>query len=178
MTQGDNLKVNWWMVATTSLLTIILAVGIAMFFGMFGEITGNQSESDLKIKGNKASRIYHLPRCPNYDDIAAQNIVWFKTHSEARDNNFVLAQNCFDNQDFSRKNPTTNGELVSPSLEMQNAVKNYLAKDREKFVGMSARRFPNQEYLVTVDYEYQFENTWKPSSKMLIAQQACVDGKT
>lgn len=49
---------------------------------------------DLKIKGNKQSRIYHLPRCPNYNDIAERNIVWFKTREEAEAKKFRMAKNC------------------------------------------------------------------------------------
>lgn len=50
---------------------------------------------DLKIKGNRKSRIYHLPKCPNHNDIAEQNIVWFKTHAEARAAGYRMAKNCF-----------------------------------------------------------------------------------
>ncbi len=49
---------------------------------------------DLKIKGNKVSRIYHLPRCPNYNDIAERHVVWFKTHEEAKAAKFRMAKNC------------------------------------------------------------------------------------
>ena len=51
-------------------------------------------EKDLKIKGNRSSRIYHLPGCPNYEDIAERNIVWFKTHDEAQKAGFRMAKNC------------------------------------------------------------------------------------
>ncbi len=49
---------------------------------------------DLKIKGNKASRIYHLKGCPNYNDIAERNIIWFKTREEAEARRFRMAKNC------------------------------------------------------------------------------------
>ncbi len=51
-------------------------------------------ETDLKIKGNKKSRIYHLPGCPNYDDISERNIIWFKTHEDAKAHRFRMSQNC------------------------------------------------------------------------------------
>jgi hypothetical protein len=56
----------------------------------------NQTETvvDLKIKGNKSSRIYHLKGCPNYEDIAERNIRWFKTEDEARTAGFRMAKNC------------------------------------------------------------------------------------
>ncbi len=49
---------------------------------------------DLKIKGNRNSKIYHLRGCPNYDDIADRNIVWFKTNEEAEENGYRMARNC------------------------------------------------------------------------------------
>jgi hypothetical protein len=56
--------------------------------------TTSGAHADLKIKGNKNSRIYHLPSCPNYNDISPQNIVWFKTQEEARAAGFRMARNC------------------------------------------------------------------------------------
>ena len=50
--------------------------------------------TDLKIKGNRKSKIYHLPGCPNYDQIAPRNVVWFKTHQEAQNAGYRMARNC------------------------------------------------------------------------------------
>lgn len=49
---------------------------------------------DLKIKGNKASKIYHPRGCPNYNDIAERNIIWFKTSDEAKSAGYRMARNC------------------------------------------------------------------------------------
>lgn len=49
---------------------------------------------DLRIKGNRSSQIYHLPGCPNYGDIADRNVVWFKTHEEAKAAGYRMARNC------------------------------------------------------------------------------------
>ena len=51
-------------------------------------------EVDLKIRGNRSSRIYHLPGCPNYEDIALRNIVNFKTKEEAESKGYRMAKNC------------------------------------------------------------------------------------
>jgi hypothetical protein len=56
--------------------------------------TAASANNDLKIKGNKDSRIYHLPNCPNYQDIADRNVIWFKTHDEAKQAGFRMARNC------------------------------------------------------------------------------------
>lgn len=62
--------------------------------GSNSEIKTLVGQTDLKIKGNKNSKIYHLPGCPNYNDIAERNIVWFKTHEEAKAAGFRMARNC------------------------------------------------------------------------------------
>lgn len=57
-------------------------------------VANTQNTKDLKIKGNKNSKIYHLPGCPNYNDIAERNIIWFKTKEEAENAGFRMARNC------------------------------------------------------------------------------------
>lgn len=49
---------------------------------------------DLKIKGNRKSKIYHSRGCPNYDDLKETNIIWFKTTEEAEARGFRAARNC------------------------------------------------------------------------------------
>lgn len=58
------------------------------------QTNASPTEIDLKIKGNRKSRIYHLQGCPNYGDIGDQNIVWFKTVEEAKARGFRPARNC------------------------------------------------------------------------------------
>lgn len=96
-------------VAITAAATTVLAVGAgALCFGVKPLPNQNTAQSvnvngnaanvpevvDLKIKGNKQSRIYHLKGCPNYNDIAERNIVWFKTREEAEARKFRMARNC------------------------------------------------------------------------------------
>jgi hypothetical protein len=50
--------------------------------------------SDARIIGNKRSMIYHWPGCPNYDDIAPHNRVYFKTRGAAAAAGFRAARNC------------------------------------------------------------------------------------
>jgi hypothetical protein len=52
------------------------------------------TEIDLKIKGNRKSKIYHLRGCPNYADLKESNIVWFKTKEEAEASGYRMARNC------------------------------------------------------------------------------------
>jgi len=98
------------LIAGTAVLTSAIAVS-ALVAGYYGinkmpppapntneqaekQKTNQPAEVDLKIKGNKQSRIYHLPRCPNYEDIAERNIVWFKTHEDAKARRYRMARNC------------------------------------------------------------------------------------
>jgi hypothetical protein len=46
------------------------------------------------IKGNRASLIYHIPGCQNYDDVTEENIVWFSTIDEAKAAGYRQARNC------------------------------------------------------------------------------------
>ncbi len=93
-------------IAASAVTTIAVGAG-ALFYGVKPIPTRNAPASspssqaqttpevvDLKIKGNNQSRIYHLPKCPNYNDIAERNIVWFKTKEEAEKATFRIAKNC------------------------------------------------------------------------------------
>ncbi len=46
------------------------------------------------IIGNKRSRIYHRPDCPNYADVAPQNRVPFASAAEAEQAGYRVARNC------------------------------------------------------------------------------------
>ncbi len=61
----------------------------------FAAQTEQQSSGvDLKIKGNRNSKIYHLRGCPNYDDLKEKNVIWFKTKEEATSAGYRMARNC------------------------------------------------------------------------------------
>ena len=47
------------------------------------------------IRGNRRSKIYHWPGCPNYDDIAPHNRVPFRSREEAEQAGYRAARNCF-----------------------------------------------------------------------------------
>ena len=53
-----------------------------------------EDAEDLRIKGNRNSKIYHLPGCASYSRIADRNIVWFKTSAEAEAQGYRIARNC------------------------------------------------------------------------------------
>lgn len=98
------------LIAGVAALSTVLAGG-AFFAGMNSSgnmnsntnpptnqtITNQEHEPeivDLKIKGNKNSRIYHLKNCPNYNDIADRNIEWFATEADAGKAKYRKAKNC------------------------------------------------------------------------------------
>jgi len=52
------------------------------------------AETEISIRGNRNSKIYHWPGCPNYDDIAPHNRVPFRTREEAERAGYRAARNC------------------------------------------------------------------------------------
>lgn len=51
--------------------------------------------SNSDIRGNRNSRVYHLPnRCPSYDSIKPSNVVPFRTEEQAKKAGFRRAGNC------------------------------------------------------------------------------------
>jgi len=47
------------------------------------------------IRGNRNSKVYHLPRgCPSYDDMSPHNIVEFNTEGRAITSGYRKAGNC------------------------------------------------------------------------------------
>lgn len=61
----------------------------------FGEGDEIVERTTLLVRANKNSLIFHLPECPNYDDMLnSPNLVEFSTPEEALENGFRVAQNC------------------------------------------------------------------------------------
>lgn len=53
-----------------------------------------KSTQEKTIIGNRSSKIYHWQGCPNYNDIAEQNRVYFATADEAEASGYRAARNC------------------------------------------------------------------------------------
>ncbi len=103
--ETQTLKAKYWqyIVGFFGLLFVGGAIGATAFLFTenlnaspapehFADLT--EPQKDLKIKGNKNSKIYHLPGCASYDRIAEKNIIWFKTKEEAEAAGFRMAKNC------------------------------------------------------------------------------------
>ena len=56
-------------------------------------INNNTTIQSGKIKGNKKSKIYHMPNDANYDKISEKNIVYFETEEEAINAGYRRAEN-------------------------------------------------------------------------------------
>lgn len=55
----------------------------------------NVITAEVAIKGNRNSKIYHLPEgCPSYDKVSTRNVVPFNTEAEAQKAGFRKAGNC------------------------------------------------------------------------------------
>jgi len=46
------------------------------------------------IAGNRSSKIYHLPNCPDYSKVSERNRVLFKTEAEAQAAGYRKARDC------------------------------------------------------------------------------------
>jgi endonuclease YncB( thermonuclease family) len=57
-------------------------------------VTPTTSMSTEQIVGNRRSRIYHEPNCPNYNDVSPQNRVTFNSRQEAEAAGYRRARNC------------------------------------------------------------------------------------
>jgi micrococcal nuclease len=53
-----------------------------------------QRRSPGVVRGNRKSRIYHLPECPYYDRLHQTNVVGFATETEAQEAGYRKAKNC------------------------------------------------------------------------------------
>jgi deoxyribonuclease-1 len=56
--------------------------------------TASLSNDKPYIRGNKNSKIYHLPHCPNYKDISERNQILFNDESSAITSGYRKARNC------------------------------------------------------------------------------------
>lgn len=69
----------------------IIAFGILLVLLL---CVGCSKKPSGPIRGNKTSRIYHWPGCPNYDDISTKNRVIFGSTAEAERKGYRAAENC------------------------------------------------------------------------------------
>jgi hypothetical protein len=90
--------INWYLVAIVCMATAIVILIGAYVTGFIpspgGRVNFTQTQTDARVKGNRKSRIYHVPGCKNYDDISPNNIEWFKTEQEAENSGYRKARNC------------------------------------------------------------------------------------
>jgi hypothetical protein len=47
-----------------------------------------------EIRGNRKSKIYHLPNCPNYQDLSPTHVVAFPSEAQAIQAGYRKAKNC------------------------------------------------------------------------------------
>jgi deoxyribonuclease-1 len=99
----ENIKLHWRAISMTIVITSLAVGVIGLVSGIFYSSAPSNAQPltlvgerkiDQKIKGNRKSKIYHLPGCPNYNQISDENVVWFKTEDEARAAGYRKAMNC------------------------------------------------------------------------------------
>jgi micrococcal nuclease len=58
------------------------------------QATVNKRHTDGIVRGNRKSRVYHLPECPHYHQLSPENTVSFATEAEAQAAGYRKAKNC------------------------------------------------------------------------------------
>lgn len=52
------------------------------------------ANASVAVKGNRNSKLYHLPHCPNFADVSPRNSVPFKSEHQAQQAGYRKARNC------------------------------------------------------------------------------------
>jgi hypothetical protein len=98
-------KIPWLLVATVALGTVLIVVVIAWAAGVVTITPSSQNDTaaddvvtveslEKRIKGNRRTRIYHLPRCQSFNSISPRNVRWFNTEENAIAAKYRRADNC------------------------------------------------------------------------------------
>jgi hypothetical protein len=106
MTFKEDLITDWKWIAGT-----VLVLGV-MVFWMYGEKSRQwhvEAVMNGPLRANKGSRIYHVPTCPNYESIHADNLRLFQTIEEAKSAGYRPAQNCDRDDLLIREHIETEG---------------------------------------------------------------------
>lgn len=87
-------------------------------FGLFNQKTREwhiDAVMNGPIRANTKSRIYHVPTCPNYESIHADNLRLFQTIEEANSSGYRQAQNC--GNDFRIREVNESGDFDDYRIE-------------------------------------------------------------
>jgi hypothetical protein len=70
---------------------IVMVIGLA-----HQKIRNNYIDNIVKgeIRGNRQTKIFHLAKCPNYDEIEINNLVKFESVQQAETKGYRFAKNC------------------------------------------------------------------------------------
>lgn len=87
-------SVNWAKVLTNAaIFSVILFFGYVIYIEAWRNWRIYRI-MDGDVRGNKKSKIYHLPQCPNYNSIKDENRVIFNSMREAEKSGFQASDNC------------------------------------------------------------------------------------
>ncbi len=62
--------------------------------GRTAKVPAMAAAASGRIIGNRNSKIYHFPNCPNYNSVSERNRVPFATEAEAQTAGYRKARNC------------------------------------------------------------------------------------
>ena len=78
------------------------------------------TQTSAQVRGNKNSKIYHLPGCSGYDKVSEKNLIVFNSTAEAEAAGYRIAKNC---QPSSTSTTNTSSTTVATTTEVTKPTK-------------------------------------------------------
>src|SRR5580765_2580953 len=96
----------------------IIVIGAALLLGLLAWALIHEYRRNARItailngpiRGNRNSRIYHVPTCPQYNAIAGSNVHLFASVADASNAGYRPALNCLDAIDIRSVNETESSD--------------------------------------------------------------------
>ena len=97
----------------------IIAVTVIIFVSLYRDRVHNQMIDAIMtgpVRANVQSGVFHVPTCPQYDDIGGRNIRMFETADEAEAAGFRPSMNCLKAIHIRQVNDRDPTPYIDPSI--------------------------------------------------------------
>ncbi len=99
---------------------VIIAAVVITAIHLYRERSHNQFIDRVltgPVRANAASGVFHVPTCPQYDDVGDRNLRLFATALEAREAGFRPSMNCLHAVKVREYNEAGNFPDIDPSYD-------------------------------------------------------------
>lgn len=100
-----------------TLIALCVIIGTAFIYYLWGQ-KARSVRADLvmngDIRGNTRTHTFHVPGCPQYNSMNAENIRTFPTIGDAEDAQYDPSRNCLEDINLRRSIEDGDGEDGSP----------------------------------------------------------------